>query len=41
MHECPGYHYFELNADAFTCARHRHLAAVPPYAIYRSTGEGC
>ena len=39
--ECPGYHFFELNADQYACEQQAHLGTVPNYAMYRSSGDGC
>lgn len=39
--ECPGYHFFELNADDYKCESQAHLGSIPNYLIYRSAGDGC
>ena len=39
--ECPGYHFFELNADDYACERQTYLGEVPRFAMYRSSGDGC
>ena len=41
VNECPGYHFFEINGDDFTCERQAHIGKVPIYVWYRSSGEGC
>ena len=39
--ECPGYHFFELNADDYACERQTYTGKVPRLAMYRSSGDGC
>ena len=39
--ECPGYHFFELNADDYACERQTYTGKVPRFAMYRSSGDGC
>ncbi len=41
VEECPGFHFFEMNADDFRCVRQAHLGKVPNYVWYRSSGDGC
>ena len=41
VNECPGYHFFELNADDYACERQTYTGKVPRFAMYRSSGDGC
>lgn len=39
--ECPGYHYFEVNATYMTCKNLPHYGQPPTYIHYRSSADGC
>ena len=39
--ECPGYHFFGLNADDYACERQTYTGKEPRFAMYRSSGDGC
>jgi hypothetical protein len=41
VEECPGYHFFEVIGDDYTCERQARIGRIPNLIIYRSSGDGC
>ena len=39
--ECPGFYFFEVIGDEFTCERQARIGHAPTLVIFRSRGDGC
>jgi len=39
--QCPGYYFFEVIGDQYTCERQARYGHVPNLVIFRSRGDGC
>jgi len=39
--ECPGYYWYEVSADEYTCLDRPHYGKPPTYVRFRSANEGC